>query len=142
MVKLSFMVLVVAVSRVAADETLIDNGDAVLDAIPGLTAVVVKPTLAGGVVTATRIVEAARHRGVMCILSSSLESGVGIRCLAGLAAGIVQNDVSHGLDTLSWFAADAVDPPIEVVEGTIRLPDIEKAAMMPRDHVLQELTHG
>lgn len=73
----------------------------------GLTALIIKPMLLGTIEKLANLIDTAQSYGVRCILSSSLESSLGIQDLAQLAA-ILTPDETPGLDTLSGFSQDLV----------------------------------
>lgn len=75
----------------------------------GLTALVIKPMLLGCIEKLQRLIDEANSHGVRCILSSSLESSLGINDLAHLAA-ILTPDEIPGLDTLAAFSQDLIVP--------------------------------
>lgn len=90
----------------ALDETLNDSSyQFVMQA--GLTALVCKPMLLGSIEKLEQLINTAHSYGVRCILSSSLESSLGINDLACLAA-ILTPDEIPGLDTLSAFSQDVI----------------------------------
>ena len=113
---------------VALDETLQQPGGAA--SIRGWAeAVVLKPTLVGGLMAALRLAGAARKVGVRTVLSASFESGVGLRGVAALAAATDAEPA--GLDTYRWLAQDVLDPlpfsqPVIDVQGLFAVPlDLE-----------------
>ena len=71
----------------------------------GLTALVVKPMLIGSLEKLQRLQSEAEHAGVRFILSSSLESSLGIEALAKLSQSMTPDEIP-GLDTLGAFSAD------------------------------------
>lgn len=75
----------------------------------GLTALIIKPMLLGSIEKLATMIDTAHSYGVRCILSSSLESSLGINDLAHLAA-ILTPDETPGLDTLSAFSQDVLIP--------------------------------
>lgn len=75
----------------------------------GLTALVIKPMLLGSIEKLECLIDTAQRYGVRCILSSSLESSLGINDLANLAA-ILTPDEMPGLDTLGAFSQDLLVP--------------------------------
>ncbi|QYJ71264.1 o-succinylbenzoate synthase [Shewanella sp. FJAT-51649] len=75
----------------------------------GLTALIIKPMLLGSIEKIQCLIDEAHSHGVRCILSSSLESSLGINDLAHLAA-ILTPDEIPGLDTLSAFSQDLIVP--------------------------------
>ena len=92
---------------VALDETLQEPGGAAH--VRGwAAAVVLKPTLVGGLVMALRLAATARAVGVRPVLSAAFESGVGLRGVAALAAATGAEPA--GLDTYRWLAEDVVGP--------------------------------
>ena len=92
---------------IALDETLQEPGGAA--AVRGWAqAVVLKPTLVGGLMAALRLAAAARAIGVRSVLSASFESGVGLRGVAALAAATGAEPA--GLDTYRWLAQDVLGP--------------------------------
>ncbi|ABK50185.1 O-succinylbenzoate-CoA synthase [Shewanella sp. ANA-3] len=75
----------------------------------GLTALIIKPMLLGSIEKLQRLIDEAHSHGVRCIISSSLETSLGINDLAHLAA-ILTPDEIPGLDTLSAFSQDLSVP--------------------------------
>lgn len=92
---------------IALDETLqAPGGEAMLRG--WARAVVLKPTLVGGLVATLRLAAAARAVGVRVVLSAAFESGVGLRGVAALAAATGAEPA--GLDTYRWLAEDVTGP--------------------------------
>ena len=100
---------------VALDESLGAVGDRPLT--QGLRAIVIKPTLRGGLSGALRWSRIARQAGVTPVISSAFESSVGLRALAELASVVHDPDVAAGLDTGRWLARDVAEPAFEVARG-------------------------
>lgn len=75
----------------------------------GLKALVLKPMLLGSPARVQRLIDQAHALGVRCVISSSLESSLGIDALRQFAA-ITTPDEAPGLDTLAAFDADCVLP--------------------------------
>lgn len=95
---------------VALDESLRTMELDDLDTYAGLRAVVLKPTLLGGLVQSLEWAGKAREIGAYPVISSMMESGVGTLTLARFAASICDADVAVGLDTYRWLAEDVLDP--------------------------------
>jgi O-succinylbenzoate synthase len=104
---------------VALDESL----DAMDPGAPpqGLRAIVIKPTLRGGISSALRWARAARQAGVTPVISSAFESEVGLRALAELASVIHDPGVAAGLDTGRWMARGAAGPALQVIDGAVNV---------------------
>lgn len=90
----------------AWDESL-RAGDVALAAEPHLRAVVIKPTLTGSLETVRQQVETAHAAGLQAVISSSIESSLGLSQLARLAAWLTPQTLP-GLDTLALMQAQLV----------------------------------
>ncbi|MBY5994174.1 o-succinylbenzoate synthase [Ferrimonas balearica] len=90
----------------ALDETT-QASDYEYESLPGVKALVLKPTLIGSLARLQALTEAATLDGVTVVLSSSFESNVGLTQLAWLAQTLTPNSLP-GLDTLSALEADLV----------------------------------
>jgi len=91
---------------IAWDESL-READFVMQAEPGLSAVVIKPTLTGSLERVREQVTAAHEQGLTAVISSSIESSLGLTQLARIAAWLTPATVP-GLDTLSLMQAQLV----------------------------------
>jgi o-succinylbenzoate synthase len=97
---------------VALDESLVGMEPEVLEGHRYARAVVLKPTLLGGISNTLRMVGRALRLGMMPVVSSAYESGVGTAALVALAAGIGERPVPAGLDTYRALADDVLDTPL------------------------------
>ncbi|RAU37522.1 o-succinylbenzoate synthase [Enterobacter sp. RIT418] len=91
---------------IAWDESL-READFEFVAEPGVSAVVIKPTLTGSLETVREQVAAAHALGLTAVISSSIESSLGLTQLARVAAWLTPDTVP-GLDTLSLMQAQLV----------------------------------
>lgn len=104
---------------IALDETLAGPNGA--EWVRGwVTAVILKPTLVGGVAETLRLARKARRAGVRPILSGSYESGIGTRGLAILAA--VTGAEAAGLGTYRYLAEDVLAKRLPLDGATADLP--------------------
>ncbi|WP_413112019.1 o-succinylbenzoate synthase [Thaumasiovibrio sp. DFM-14] len=92
---------------IAWDETLREPGFE-LKSEPGLAAVVIKPTLTGSIDKCIALIERAHELGLEAVISSSLESSLGLNQLARLAQWKTPQTVP-GLDTMQLFM-EQVEP--------------------------------
>lgn len=92
----------------ALDETT-HAPDYQYESLPGVRALVLKPTLIGALSRLQQLVETATLDGVEVVLSSSFESPIGLAHLAHLANELTPASVP-GLDTLSALGADLIEP--------------------------------
>ncbi|EOI5726761.1 o-succinylbenzoate synthase [Cronobacter malonaticus] len=91
---------------IAWDESLRER-DFSITAEPGLRAVVIKPTLTGSLQKVQQQVAQAHEQGLTAVISSSVESSLGLTQLARLAAWLTPG-VTPGLDTLALMQAQLV----------------------------------
>jgi len=111
--------------RIAADESCasIDQARALIRS-GRLGAIVVKPSVVGGLLPASAMFELALRHGVQVIVSNLMESAVGRRAVAHLAAAWPELPGPHGLATGQWLAedmardADALDHGRLILEPT------------------------
>jgi O-succinylbenzoate synthase len=96
--------------NVALDETLGEGPFEDWIQLAGIAAVVIKPTVLGGIVAAGRVAEAARRTGLRIIVSSAYESGVGLMALGHIAAALGTEGTAAGLGTYRWIDGDVVSP--------------------------------
>lgn len=88
---------------IAWDESLRED-DFEFVAEPGVSAVVIKPTLTGSLAKVREQVSAAHALGLKAVISSSIESSLGLTQLARIAAWLTPDTVP-GLDTLNLMQA-------------------------------------
>ena len=86
-----------------------------------LGAVVIKPSVVGGLLTASALFALARRHRVQVIVSNLMESAVGRSSIAHLAAASASLPGPHGLATGSWFAEDVVSDPDCIERGRLLL---------------------
>lgn len=91
---------------IAWDESL-READFIFQSEPGVVAVVIKPTLTGSLDRIREQVAAAHQQGQIAVISSSLESSLGLTQLARIAAWLTPS-VIPGLDTLALMQVQVV----------------------------------
>lgn len=102
---------------VAADESVRKAADPLAVARAGAADVlVVKAQPLGGVHSASRIVAAA---GLPAVVSSAIDTSVGIAMGAHLAATLPELEFDCGLGTVAMFAQDVADDPLLPRDGAI-----------------------
>lgn len=94
--------------NIAWDETVRDP-DFVVKAEEGVTAIVIKPTLVGSLQRCQALVTQAHEQGLTAVISSSIESSLGLTQLARVAAWLTPN-TQPGLDTLNMMTAQLLRP--------------------------------
>jgi o-succinylbenzoate synthase len=109
---------------VAADEAVgsIADARAVLSA-DAADALVLKPTVIGGLKPCRRIADEAAAAGVAVIVTSTLESGIAVSAALQLAGTLLESAPACGLATGRLLAADLLRAPLCVVDGAIAMPE-------------------
>ena len=107
---------------IALDESLAAAAMAT-DDVPGWTAaVVLKPTLLGGLARSVRLARAAQAVGAQAVWSSAFESGVALR---GLVAGAAATGAAPaGLDPYRRLAADVLAPRLPLEWPTVEVENV------------------
>ncbi|MBN1213140.1 MAG: o-succinylbenzoate synthase [candidate division Zixibacteria bacterium] len=118
--------------NIALDESLPETTPERLEKLPGVTALILKPTLLGGFEITRRFITRACALGMKSVISAAFESSIGLAALAHLAGTISFEDSAHGLDTLKFFEDDILTEPVEIKQGKIdldRLPHPSESNM-------------
>lgn len=103
---------------IAADESVRKATDPLAVARAGAAdLLVIKAAPLGGV---SRALEIVAEAGLPAVVSSSLDSSVGIRTGVALAAALPELPYACGLGTVSLMAGDVTEPSLVAVDGGIR----------------------
>ncbi|MFD7534099.1 MULTISPECIES: o-succinylbenzoate synthase [unclassified Streptomyces] len=108
--------------RIAADESIRRAGDPLKVAVAGAADIaVLKCTPLGGV---RRALEVAEASGLPCVVSSALETSVGLAAQVALAAALPELEFACGLGTLSLLDGDLVPAgaALRPVDGFLAVP--------------------
>jgi L-Ala-D/L-Glu epimerase len=109
---------------IAADESVAD-----VEAVQALLTaeaadvLVLKPMLAGGPLATLRLAELARAAGVGVVVTSMLETGVGIAAALHVAAGLPAPIMACGLATARLLTDDLLVRPLSIDNGVMPLPE-------------------
>ncbi len=108
---------------IAADESAASFADArrVIEA-GAVDIVVLKPSIVGGPRASMALLEAARKASVHVVVTSALESAVGVGAALQLAAALPKRAPACGLATASWLADDLAKP-LAIEDGRMCLPE-------------------
>ncbi|MGZ3618487.1 MAG: o-succinylbenzoate synthase [Ktedonobacteraceae bacterium] len=83
---------------------------------------VIKPQLAGGLRIAQQMIRAASERGVGCVITSTLEAGIGLAAELHLAAASPQVTLECGLATLPLLVDDLLVEDLFIRDGFLAVP--------------------
>jgi o-succinylbenzoate synthase len=120
---------------VALDESLLGMAPGSLDEHRYARAVVLKPTLLGGISPTLRLAYRAVSLGITPVVSSLYEGGVGTMGLVALAAGL--GGAPAGLDTYRRLAEDVLRPRLELPAPRV---NVRATTSAPRELDRRRLT--
>jgi O-succinylbenzoate synthase len=124
--------------RVAADECIRSLADARrLRALDAADVVVLKQQPLGGVRAALAIAEAA---GVAAVVSSMMETSVGIAAGVALAAALPELPFACGLATLGALAGDVTHEPLVAVDGAVPVRRVVPAPDLLARYAVNEVS--
>ena len=112
---------------IALDETTREWSTEALPAELPVRAVVLKPTLIGGVSETRKWVEWARRHNADPVISASYESGVGLRMLVALAAA--SSDVPAGVSTYTRLADDVLRPRLSLDGARVDVAQLDRSSV-------------
>lgn len=92
--------------NIAWDES-VREADFRVEAEPGVSAIVIKPTLVGSLARCQQLVQEAHQVGLTAVISSSIESSLGLTQLARLAHWLTPATIP-GLDTLDLMRTQVI----------------------------------
>ena len=118
----------------ALDESLLELTPDTLPSVSEIKAIVLKPTLLG-FEKAMQFARSATGLGMIPVVSSTFESGVGLDALVHMAACVNATDVPVGLDTLDWFEEDLLVEPLRIETGALHVAELARlgAEIEPSD---------
>ena len=103
-----------AVDSVAAAERVLETSAAQV--------LVIKPMVVGGLRPARRIIERAQSHGVSCIVTTTLDAGIGTAAALHLAATLPCTGLACGLATGALLTVDLLTAPLTVRDGRMQRP--------------------
>ncbi|MBL3527035.1 MAG: o-succinylbenzoate synthase [gamma proteobacterium endosymbiont of Lamellibrachia anaximandri] len=107
----------------ALDESLAQLHIDKLLAHPPVKRFILKPMVIGSLLSTKKLAESAANASVECVVTTTVDSAVGVLATAQLAAAIpTSQPLSHGLTTSEWLAEDISDP-LAIINGEMVLPD-------------------
>lgn len=119
---------------VAVDESMRGEADAAKAIGLGIGTLVVKPQALGGPGAALFIAARALDAGTAVVVTSFLDSAVGVAHALHVAAAVdaaAARRRAHGLATAQLLADDVAQPP-QAVDGAMRLPTVPGLGIVPR----------
>ncbi|MCB9771857.1 MAG: o-succinylbenzoate synthase [Candidatus Omnitrophica bacterium] len=109
---------------VAIDESLKEHSLREIKSLDGLEVVILKPTILGGFEKIAQMTQEAHSYGLRTVITSSFETGIGLRALANLAASFSKH-IPVGLDTAKWLIKDTVTPHLKTERGRLNIENCQ-----------------
>ncbi len=113
----------------ALDESLPDFPLAAVIEARAVRRLVLKPARLGGIAATLAIAREAQAAGIEVVLTSVVDSAVGVTAATHLAAAL-SPDLTHGLGTSAWLAED-VAQPLPILGGSMKLPEAAGLGLTP-----------
>lgn len=130
---------------IAADESISSVAD--LSRLPklGIPVAVVKPAVLGNLCELFAASQMLLDEGVKVVVSSALDTSIGIACAAHFAAALGLSHTPCGLATAHWLADDLAEP-LKIADGHISLPSTPRSStpglgITPKTDALERLCH-
>ncbi|NVM21349.1 MAG: o-succinylbenzoate synthase [Desulfobacterales bacterium] len=110
--------------RVALDETVAE-AERFYDLLDhkAFDAIVLKPMVLGGIGKSVRLAGKSAEQGIKTVITSTLESGIGIAACFHAAAMPGQNVLPCGLDTLDLYRDTIINETLPIVSGNMSVPE-------------------
>ncbi len=108
---------------IALDESLAEKSIDHFLSFPMLRALVIKPSLLGGIAACEQWMSICQQRHLQYVWSSAFESGIGILQLARLAAQYPSSNSPPGFDSYSFLSQDLLATPLLLHGGTLTPPE-------------------
>lgn len=113
--------------NIAVDESIRKNLGSDLSVLHEVADIaIVKWAPSGGIAAAQDLIEKI---GLPAVVSSALDTGVGISHAVALAASLPSNNFACGLGTVSLLIDDVVVPPVVAKDGTIKTERVEPSSV-------------
>lgn len=102
---------------------------------------VIKPMVVGGLTTARRIIEAAQSRGTACVITTTIDTGIGVAAALHLAATLPEPVLACGLATADLLTNDLLASPLAVRGGRMAVPDTPGLGVRLNQKALKGRSH-
>ncbi len=105
--------------------------------------IVVKPMVLGGISKSIKLCEVSAAQGLKMVITSTLESGIGVAACLHVAAIMGQHILASGLDTLDLFHDSIINENLPIVCGHMNVPEGAGLGVTLKDSLIPPVTvHG
>jgi O-succinylbenzoate synthase len=127
---------------IALDETLHDCCPETIPHLSVACAAIIRPGRLGGLERAMKFARRVQAHGLRSVVSSNIESAVGLAVLVNFAAALTAEALPIGLDTLSWFAEQIIAEPLTDNAALIDVAIADQRARTVELNRLEPVTYG
>jgi o-succinylbenzoate synthase len=122
-------------AAITLDESLAGQRTDTLIAHCPVRRLVIKPAVIGGLIPSLALIQQAEERKIECLITSMLESAIGLGASAHLAAAIhgQEPSLAHGLATGCWLTEDTAKP-LKLENGMLILPKVPGLGLSPNNN--------
>ncbi|MHC4643594.1 MAG: o-succinylbenzoate synthase [Planctomycetota bacterium] len=105
--------------------------------------IVIKPMVLGGINKCVKLSEIAAEQGLKVVITSTLESGVGVAACVHVAAMLSDHILACGLDTLDLFQDTIINESFPIAHGHMNVPEGPGLGVTLKDSLIPSVTvHG
>ena len=108
---------------VALDETLWRNPNPIELPNSAISALILKPSILGGWENTRFWINHAEKYNLLAVISSSMESGIGLNWIAFTCLCLLNKRTPTGLDSAKFFQYDLAKPPFSISKGNYVFPN-------------------
>ncbi len=123
----------------ALDESLIEQPASDTTVFPGVQALVLKPSVLGGLEPTMFFLRLAKQAKIKTVISSVFDSGIGLAALANAAAALCPKPTPAGLDTYRWLAEDLTVTPFTASNGEVDVDEVHRQAQQIRPDLVTQV---
>jgi o-succinylbenzoate synthase len=130
--------------RIALDETVAET-EKFYDLLnsKACDVIVVKPMVLGGINKSIKVSKISAEQGLKTVITSTLESGIGVAACLHVAAMLGDHILPCGLDTLDLFQDSIINENLPIVSGHMNVPEIPGLGVSLREALIPSITvHG
>lgn len=120
--QLAKLITEIPAARIALDESFSTMGMDALVHFPAPTAIILRPQVLGGIAVTRKFIHCFAQRGITTVISSAIESSLGLMGVMFCALSVAEPIRPAGLDTLSWLGEDSIVPPLSISQGAMVWP--------------------
>ena len=89
-----------------------------------IKAVIIKPTVLGGMSKTIELISIAEKNHIMPVISDTFQSGLGLSTLITIA-GTIKDRIAMGFDTYSWLQNDILKTKLQFSKNIFSLKNLD-----------------